>query len=126
MRDFNRHLGCLPSAVRRVAGPALWLFDQGARLRPASRGRPFVRLDDERADAYLRTVLYGFSTATGRSGPVATVIRLVKSLIVLCYYDLPEVKAALGYEPDAYIAEVKARRLALHGAEIRSAEQGGR
>ena len=126
MRDFTLHLGCLPPAARRTAGPALRLFDQGARLRPTSRGRRFVRLDDERADAYLRSVLYGRSTAHGSSGPMATVVRLVKSLLVLCYYDLPEVKAALGYDPDAYIAEVKARRLALHGPEIRAAEQGGR
>jgi hypothetical protein len=117
-RDFDRHLRCLPPAARRAASPALYLFDQGARLRPATRGRRFVRLDDERADAYLRDVLYG------RSGPVATMIRLVKSLLVFCYYDLPEVKAGLGYEPDAYIAEVSARRLTLHGPEIRAAEEG--
>jgi hypothetical protein len=120
MRDFTLHLGCLPPAVRHAAGPALRLFDQGARLRPASRGRRFVVLDDEGADAYLRSVLYG------RTGPMATMVRLIKSLLVLCYYDLPEVKAALGYDPDTYIAEVKVRRLTLHGSEIRTAEQGGR
>jgi hypothetical protein len=100
-----------------VVGPTLRLFDQAARLYPSSRGRPFTRLDDARADGYLRRVLYG------RGGPVAAVLRLVKSVVVLCYYELPEVKARLGYDPDAYVAEVAARRLARYGAEIRAAEQ---
>jgi hypothetical protein len=114
LRDVALHLGCLPVAARRATGPGLWLFDQAARLR---HGRRFTRLDDARADAYLRRVLYG------RAGPVATVVRLVKSVVVLCYYELPSVKQALGYRPDAYVAEVSARRIALYGNEIRAAER---
>ncbi len=116
LRDVRRHLDCLPPVPRRVIGPTLRLFNQAARLRPAARGRRFTQLDDARADAYLRHVLYE------RDGPVATVLRLVKGVVVLCYYELPEVRAALGYDPDSYIAGVSARRLARYGAEIRAAE----
>jgi hypothetical protein len=110
----RRHLACLPAPARRLVGPGLGLFDQCARF---SGGRRFTRLADARADAYLRHVLYR------RSGPVANLVRLAKSVVVLCYYELPEVKAALGYDPDTYIAEVAARRLARYGAEIRAVEQ---
>jgi hypothetical protein len=40
----------------------------------------------------------------------------------MAYYELPEVKAQLGYDPASYVKEVTARRLARHGAEIRAAE----
>ncbi len=53
---------------------------------------------------------------------MATAVRLVKSLVVMACYELPEVKASLGYDPDAYITEVSARRLARHGPAIRAAE----
>ena len=112
LHEVGLQLGALPLSARRLTGPALWLFDQTARLRPASRGRRFTRLDDARADAYLRGVLYG------RWGPVAGLVRLVKSVVVMCYYDLPEVRAALGYDPDGYVAEVSARRIALYGKEV--------
>src|SRR6266536_1190594 len=117
LHDVQLHLDCLPPLPRRTVGPTLLLFDQAARLRPGSRGRRFVRLDDARADAYLRHVLYR------RTGPVATVVRLVKGLVVLCYYELPEVKAALGYDPDSWVAEVTARRLVRHGPASHAAEQ---
>jgi len=107
LREVALQLGCLSPVARRAVSPALWLFEIGALPRT---GRMFTRLDDARADAYLRTVLYG------RSG--GSVLRLVTSVVVLCYYDLPEVRAALGYHPDDYVAEVKARRIALYGKEI--------
>jgi hypothetical protein len=91
--------------VRRGVAPAVRAFDQAARLRPASRGRRFVRLDDAAADAYLRAVMYG------SAGPLATAVRLVKSLLVMAYYELPETKAELGYDPAGYVAQVSARRL---------------
>jgi hypothetical protein len=112
LREVGLQLAALPPSARRALGLAMWYLDQAARLRPSSRGKRFTRLDDVRADAYLRTVLYG------RWGPVAGLVRLVKSVVVMCYYDLPEVRAALGYDPDRYVAEVAARRIALYGKEI--------
>jgi hypothetical protein len=42
--------------------------------------------------------------------------------VVMCYYELPEVKEQLGYRPDAYIAAVSRRRLDRYGPEIRAGE----
>jgi hypothetical protein len=109
--DFARGLASLPPVARRGIGPLLCLFDEITRLRPGAGGRRFSRLDDARADARLSRVLRG-------NGPSSTVIRLVKGLVVLAYYEQPEVRAALGYDPDGYIVEVAARRLTLHGAEL--------
>jgi hypothetical protein len=114
LADVEAQIACLPTVSRRAVGPALRAFDQAARLR---YGRRFTRLDDARADAWLRHVLYH------RHGPLATAVRLVKSLVVFCWYELPEVRAAIGYTPDAYVAEVTARRLARYGEQIRAAEE---
>jgi hypothetical protein len=108
--DVASHIACMPALGQRTIGPALFLFDQLARAR--SGGRRFLRLDDDRARAYLEHVL------TERSGPVAIVVRLVKGLLALYYYERPIVAARMGYAPDAYIAEVSARRLRLHGEQI--------
>ena len=43
-------------------------------------------------------------------------------MIVMCYYELPEVKEELGYRPDPYIAAVSWRRLARYGPQIRAGE----
>jgi hypothetical protein len=111
--DVASHIACLPPLGRRAIGPALFLFDQLARA--SAGGRRFVRLDDAPARAYLERVL------AERSGAVAIVVRLVKGLLALYYYERPVVAARMGYAPDAYIAEVSARRLRLHGAQIEAA-----
>lgn len=115
LQDFDLQLACLPAGARRIVSPTLRLFNQSARLRAGGRGRSFMRLDDGRADAYLRTVLDG-------RGALPDAVRLVNSLMVMCYYELPAVKDRLGYRPEAYIAEVSARRLASYGSEIAAAE----
>jgi hypothetical protein len=114
VREFEAQLACLPGAVRGIVGPTLRTVNQTARL--GGGGRTLRRLDPATADAYLSRVLQ-----PGR-GPLSEAVRLVKGLVVLCYYELPAVKAQLGYHPEAYIAEVSARRLARYGAEIAAAE----
>ena len=114
--EFELLLGALPAALRWLIPVWLVAFDQGARLYPRAYGRRFVRLPDAEADAYIRAVL-----ARRRSGFAASAQR-IKGLIVMCYYELPEVKEQLGYRPDAYIASVSRRRLTSYGAQIRAAE----
>ena len=109
--ELDAMLGALPPAARRLVPLALVLFDLGARLYPRSGGRRFTRLDDDTADAYLAAVLARFGA-----------LQRVKGLVVMCYYELPQVKADLGYQPDAYIEAVSRRRLASYGPEIRAAE----
>src|SRR6266702_3241495 len=75
----------------------------------------FARLADLEAEAYLRAVL-------ARGGGLATMVQRLRGLVVMCYYELPEVKVQLGYRPDAYIAAVSRRRVDRYGPEIRAGE----
>jgi len=115
LAEFALLLAALRPAARRALLAAFRAFDQGARLYPAAHGRRFARLDDRVADAYLRAVL-------GRGDGVAAMAERLKGLIVMCYYELPESKAEIGYDPDRYIAAVSRRRLERYGAQIRAAE----
>jgi hypothetical protein len=114
LEEFERHVACLPAGARRAVGPTLVIFNHAARF--GGRGRSFVRLDQPAAEAYLSKIL------RRRKGALSGAVRLVKSLVVMCYYELPEVKAQLGYRPEAYIARVAAARLARYGPEIAAAE----
>ena len=112
--EFEAVLSVLPAGVRKPIRVGLVAFDRGARLYPKSRGRRFARLDDATAEAYFRAVL-------GRAG-LGTALARIKGLVVMCYYELPEVKEQIGYRPDAYIASVTRRRLATYGPQIRAGE----
>ena len=107
-------LGALRPTTRWGLAAAFLAFDRGARLYPRSRGRRFTRLSGESADAYLRALL-------ARKGILADITRKLKSAVVLCYYELPDVQEEIGYRPARYIAEVSRRRLASYGEQIRRA-----
>ena len=113
--ELGLMLGSLPPAARTALAAALVLLDQGARLYPPSRGRRFARLGDEVADPYVRAVL-------ARRDPAAELIRRLKSVITMCYYELPEVQREIGYDPAPYIAAVSRRRLESYGPDIRAGE----
>jgi len=115
LAELESLLDVVPPGVRSSVRAGLVAFDQGARLYPRARGRRFVHLADDVADAYFRAVL-----ASGAGlGPA---LQRIKGLVVMCYYELPEVKDQLGYRPDAYIAAVSRRRLESYGAQIRAGE----
>ena len=115
--ELEAMLGALPLAARRLVALAFVLFDQGARLYPRARGRRFARLGDRTAEGYLEAML-----AHRRLSGAA---QRLKGLVVMSYYELPDVKTELGYSPDAYIAAVSRRRLATYGAQIQAASQPG-
>jgi hypothetical protein len=114
LAEFELLLQVQRPYVRRLVSAGFVVLDRAARLYPRCRGRRFARLTDEAAGSYVRMLL------TGR-GPVAVAAKRLKGLMVLCYYELPQVKQEIGYLPDPYIAMVSQRRLDLHGAEIRAA-----
>ena len=118
LREFGLMLGSLPPAARKALAMALAAVDQGARLYPPSRGRRFTRLDEHTATAYVRALL-------ARPDPAAELVRRLKSVLVMCYYELPEVQREIGYDPEPYIAAVSRRRLERHGLEIRAAGHDG-
>jgi hypothetical protein len=113
--EFELLLGSVQPAARHALSAAFLVFDRAARLYPRVGGRRFVRLGDQAADRYVRALLT-------RSGRLGGVVRRLKGLIVMCYYELPEVKSEIGYHPDPYIAAVSQRRLARYGAQIRAGE----
>jgi len=108
-------LRSLSPAARKGLVAGLLAVDQGARLYPPSRGRRMARLDDQVAGAYLRALL-------ARRGPAAELVQRLRGVIVMCYYELPEVQLEIGYDPAPYIAAVSRRRMEAYGAEIRSGE----
>ncbi len=115
MGEFGLMLGSLLPAARKALGAALVILDQGARLYPPSRGRRLARLDDRVAAAYIRALL-------ARHDLGGETIRRLKSVVTMCYYELPEVQREIGYEPASYIAAVSRRRLESYGPQIRAAE----
>jgi hypothetical protein len=118
MREFGLMLGSLPPAARKALAVALTTVEQGARLYPPARGRRFTRLDDRTAAAYVQALMR-------RHDPAAELVRRLKSVLVMCYYELPEVQREIGYAPEAYIAAVSRRRLDRYGPEIRAREGAG-
>ena len=53
-----------------------------------------------------------------RTDPAAELIRRLKSVLVMCYYELPEVQREIGYDPEPFIAAVSRRRRDRYGAEL--------
>jgi hypothetical protein len=113
--EFGLMLGSLPPAARKALAVALGGVEQGARLYPPSRGRRFTRLDDRVAADYVQALL-------ARPDPAAELVRRLKSVMVMCYYELPEVQREIGYDPEPYIAAVSRRRLDRYGPQIRAHE----
>jgi hypothetical protein len=113
--ELELMLAALAPEARKALTITLVVLDQAARLSRRSRGRRFSRLDDQAAEAYIRSVL------ASRSVP-AEFVRRLKSLVVMCYYELPPVQREIGYHPAPYIAAVTRRRLESYGPEIRAGE----
>jgi hypothetical protein len=115
LRELALMLGALPPAARRALVLALLAVDQGARLYPGAAGRRLARLDDRVAEAYLRALL-------ARGGVVAEIVERLRGVVVMCYYELPEVQREIGYEPGPYIAVVSRRRLESYADQILAGE----
>jgi len=118
LAEFERLLQVQRPYVRRTVSAGFVVLDRAAQLHPRCGGRRFVRLADEAAESHVRMLL------TGR-GAAAALARRLKGLLVLCYYELPQVKEEIGYLPDPYIAMVSQRRLRLYAAEIQAGEAAG-
>jgi hypothetical protein len=116
LEEYARYLGALPAYARIAILAAFVMFDQGARLYGLARGRRFVDLPPARADAYFSHL------AQSPNAQTRTIARLLKGLVTFCYYELPAVQAAVGYQPGPYVAFVAARRQATYGEAIRRGE----
>jgi hypothetical protein len=117
--EFELMLGALAPGARKALTAGIVALDEGARLYPPARGRRFSRLDDRTAEAYVRALLTGRSIA-------ADLVQRLKSVIVMCYYELPPVQREIGYDPAPYIAAVSHRRQQTYGPQIQAAEAAAR
>jgi hypothetical protein len=113
--EFELMLDALAPTARKALTAAIIALDQGARLSRRARGRRFTRLDDQAAEAYVRALL-------ARRGVAGDLVRRLKGLVVMCYYELPPVQREVGYDPAPYIAAVSRRRLESYGPQIRAGE----
>jgi hypothetical protein len=112
-REVSRFLDALPGHARAGLIAGLLLFEESARLDPRSLGRPFSRLSPAAQERHFQAWCHG---------PRRHVIRLIKMAVAFGHWELPEVKAAMGYHPERFIAEVSARRLESWRDAIREAE----
>jgi choline dehydrogenase-like flavoprotein len=84
-------VGALAPAARRALHLVAGAVDRGTRI--TTRG-PLSTLAD------------------GERGPLRMVVRLLRDLVVVAYFEQPAVREAVGYRPDGFIAEKRAERLA--------------
>jgi hypothetical protein len=114
--DVVDHVGMtmstVPPILLRGLYAGLGVYDLGARIYPAARGRRAHKLTGEVAEQYFHSWLHG-PTLIHRQ--LAT---RVMQMMVLAYYEQPAVLDKLGYTPGAWIDDVTRRRLKLYGDDI--------
>lgn len=106
-------LRALPTALRRGLELGLVAYDVGA---VAWRGRPSTRLSPAQAERWF--AIWWKSPLM----PQRELAKAIKILALMAYYEMPPVKAELGYTPEAWIEKVKVRRLQVYAADIRAHE----
>jgi choline dehydrogenase-like flavoprotein len=115
VEDVERLVAAFPSATRSAIAAGV-LAVELASVRPRFGLRRFTRLDQ--ADA-ARYVEWWDSAPL----PVRRVVLLARDLVVMAYYERPEVRSRVGYEPDPWIREVAARRRERWSQEIVAHEE---
>lgn len=113
VEEVELMLRSFPGLARFGLVASLVALEWLAVLAPSSLGRPFTRLPRARKERWFARLW---------SSPLALVRQMVKTLkglLTMGYYEHPKVKARLAYHPDQWIAEVARERLARFGSEIR-------
>jgi transposase len=107
-------LRAFPAGFRLGMVAGLATLEGAAALR---FGRPFSRLDEARAAAWVA------SWWSSPIGPFRALVRAMKSLLALAFYDSAPMRDRVAYHPDAWIARVAARRLESFGLDIQRHEE---
>jgi hypothetical protein len=107
-------LRALPAALRAGLQLGLATYDAGAI---AWRGRPSTRLTAAQSARWF--AIWWKSPLM----PQRELAKALKILALMAYYEMPPVKAELGYTPEQWIEKVKARRLQVYAADIRKHEE---
>lgn len=116
VEELESYLGALPKHLRTIMLALFVFFDQSARFSSPKRLRRFADLDTHDAETYIRACI------TGSPGLRRTITAMLKGIVTFNYYELPQVKAQLGYRPESYIEQVSERRMRLHGDDVRRRE----
>ena len=103
----------LPPVARHAITAGLVAYDLGAVPR---HGRLAHQLAGEPAERYFRSWEHGLA-------PQAQLAHALNQLLSLSCYEQPEMKAALGFFPEPWIAEVKHRRLTVYADDVRKQDQ---
>lgn len=101
-------IASMPSIARLGLGAGFRLYDATAL---AFHGRRARSLRGTAATRHWRRW-------AGGHGLKAELAKGMRAVIVMAYFELPAVQARIGYTPDAWIAMVKARRLASYADDI--------
>lgn len=110
--EFERTLASFPGYIRVGLIAGMTSLELGAVALPSSLGRTFSRLPREKQEAYFASLWHSPLM------PIRQLVKSVKALITLAYFEHPTIKQRLEYHPDRWIAETARQRLASFGAEI--------
>jgi hypothetical protein len=102
-----------PGPLRRALVLGLTTYDLSAAAWPRARGRTASKLPRHRAADWY--ALWWRSPLL----PQRELAKAVKALMAIGYYEQPAVQRELGYAPQAWIEQVKTRRLDVYADAIR-------
>ena len=108
-------LRTIPAPLRAGLVTGMWSFEHSARAAPSSFGRGFSSLSPRKAELH-------FERWWSSKGPLHQLVRGLKMFLAFSYYEHPKVKAGLGYDPERWIAKVKAERVERFEAELAATE----
>ncbi len=113
--EVEQFLRSIPTPVRAGVVAGIVAFEQSARAAPSSLGRGFSRLPAARRVVHFERWWRG-------AGPLHQLARALKMFLAFAYYEHPQVKERLGYDPERWIERVGRERLERHGEAIAAAE----
>jgi hypothetical protein len=106
--DVELTMRAMPADVRTALIAGLWTYELGAVAR---WGRPASTLSPDRAARYLDAWRHGLAVQR-------ELVKAVRSLVCLAYFELPAVKQRMGYLPQRWIEKVTRHRLATYRDDI--------
>ena len=110
--ELELMLRAFPSLARFGLVTALIAIEWLAILLPSSLGRPFSHLPRALQERYFARLW------SSPLGLVRQLVKTLKGLLTMGYYEHPAVKARLAWHPERWIAEVARERIARFGEEI--------
>ncbi|MCA8922219.1 MAG: hypothetical protein KDD82_10450 [Planctomycetes bacterium] len=107
----ERFLGTLPGHLQKGILAGLWTLELTPAADPRNLGRTFSRLRPERAQKT-------FDLWWHLPGPTHQLARALKMFVSFAFYEHPKMRERLGYDPEAYLAQMRRKRLAEHADAI--------